>query len=188
MRYGGNHLYQWRCQERQEPSGRRACPQEGRATPLRGHCPCGDAEMAARIARHQQRRGPAWQTVEEPYELLSVIAGHDGWFQAVLVDCITLWLTNLLLSCESSAIVLEKVRELATAAKTLHSPLILVSNEVGMGIVPDNALARQFRDLAGEANEILAAAADEVLRDVFRFAAEIKIKTGQSSKGTPFSL
>ena len=122
----------------------------------------GDAEMAARIASHQQRRGPAWQTVEEPYELLPVIAGHDGWFQAVLVDCITLWLTNLLLSCESSAIVLEKVRELATVAKTLHSPLILVANEVGMGIVPDNALARQFRDLAGEANEILAAAADEV--------------------------
>jgi adenosylcobinamide kinase/adenosylcobinamide-phosphate guanylyltransferase len=80
----------------------------------------------------------------------------------VLVDCITLWLTNLLLSCESSEIVLAKVHELATAAKTLRSPLILVSNEVGMGIVPDNALARQFRDLAGEANEILAAAADEV--------------------------
>ena len=122
----------------------------------------GDAEMAARIAGHQKRRGPAWQTVEEPYELLPVIAGHDGWFQAVLVDCITLWLTNLLLSSESSAIVLAKVRELATAAKTLRNPLILVSNEVGMGIVPDNALARKFRDLAGEANEILAAAADEV--------------------------
>ena len=83
-------------------------------------------------------------------------------FKAVLVDCITLWLTNLLLSCDSNEIVLEKVRELATAAKTLRSPLILVSNEVGMGIVPDNALARRFRDLAGEANEILAAAADEV--------------------------
>jgi len=122
----------------------------------------GDAEMAARISRHQERRGLAWQTIEEPYELLSVLAGHDGWFKAVLVDCITLWLTNLLLSCGQNEAVLEKVRELAAAAKDLRSPLILVSNEVGMGIVPDNELARRFRDLAGEANGILAAAADEV--------------------------
>jgi adenosylcobinamide kinase/adenosylcobinamide-phosphate guanylyltransferase len=122
----------------------------------------GDSEMAARIARHQERRGTAWQTIEEPYELLSVLAGHDGWFKAVLVDCITLWLTNLLLSCDDSETVLQRVRELAIAVKTLQSPLILVTNEVGMGIVPDNALARKFRDLAGEANEILAAAADEV--------------------------
>jgi adenosylcobinamide kinase/adenosylcobinamide-phosphate guanylyltransferase len=122
----------------------------------------GDTEMAARIVRHQERRGAAWQTVEEPYELVSVLVGHDGWFKAVLVDCITLWLTNLLLATDSKAAVLDKVRELAAAAKGLQSPLILVSNEVGMGIVPDNELARKFRDLAGEANEILAAAADEV--------------------------
>ncbi len=122
----------------------------------------GDAEMAARIARHQERRGAAWQTVEEPYALLSVIGGHDGWFKAVLVDCITLWLTNLLLSGNSNEIVLDRVRELTAAAESLQSPLILVSNEVGMGIVPENALARRFRDLAGEANEILAAAAAEV--------------------------
>jgi len=121
----------------------------------------GDTEMAARIARHQERRGPAWQTVEEPYELMSVIAGHDGWFKAILVDCITLWLTNLLLSSDRNETALEKVRELAAAAKILRSPLILVSNETGMGIVPENELARRFRDLAGEANEILATAADE---------------------------
>ena len=123
----------------------------------------GDAEMAARIARHQERRGAAWQTVEEPCELLPLLVGHDAWLKAVLVDCITLWLNNLLFSGDSDEIVLDKVRELAAAAKALQSPLILVSNEVGMGIVPDNALARRFRDLAGEANEILAAAADEVI-------------------------
>jgi len=122
---------------------------------------CGDSEMAARIARHQERRGSSWQTIEEPYELLSVLAGHDGWFKAVLVDCVTLWLTNLLLDPARSSSALDKVRQLADAAKSLRSPLILVSNEVGMGIVPDNELARKFRDLAGEANEILAAAADE---------------------------
>lgn len=122
----------------------------------------GDAEMTERISRHQQRRGAAWQTIEEPYELLPVLTGHDGWFNATLVDCITLWLTNLLLDPNRCASALDRVRELAAAAKNLQTPLILVSNEVGMGIVPDNALARRFRDLAGEANEILAAAADEV--------------------------
>ena len=122
---------------------------------------CGDSEMADRIERHQARRGPAWQTVEEPYELLSVLTGHDGWFKAVLVDCVTLWLTNLLLNPARSSSALDQVRQLTDAAKSLRSPLILVSNEVGMGIVPVNELARKFRDLAGEANEILATAADE---------------------------
>lgn len=121
-----------------------------------------DAEMAARISRHQSRRGAAWQTIEEPFELLPALTGHDGWFNATLVDCITLWLTNLMLDPDRCDSALDRVRELATAAKTLKTPLILVSNEVGMGIVPDNALARRFRDLAGEANEILAATADEV--------------------------
>jgi adenosylcobinamide kinase/adenosylcobinamide-phosphate guanylyltransferase len=122
----------------------------------------GDGEMAERIRRHQQRRGPAWQTIEEPLDLLGVLTGHDGWFKAVLVDCITLWLTNMMFTHDGNEAVLDRVRELATAVKTLKIPLILVSNEVGMGIVPDNELARRFRDLAGEANEILAAAADEV--------------------------
>ncbi|HEY6007638.1 MAG TPA: bifunctional adenosylcobinamide kinase/adenosylcobinamide-phosphate guanylyltransferase [Geobacteraceae bacterium] len=122
----------------------------------------GDAEMAARIARHQARRGGEWQTLEEPYDLLGVLRGHDGWFRAVLVDCVTLWLTNLFLRHGDSGRVLAEVRELAAAFAGLATPLILVTNEVGMGIVPENALARSFRDLAGEANEILATASDEV--------------------------
>jgi len=122
----------------------------------------GDAEMAERIRRHQLRRGPAWQTIEEPFEILAALQGHDGWFSATLMDCVTLWLTNLLLDEERSASALDRVRELAAAARGLRTPLVLVTNEVGMGIVPDNGLARKFRDLAGEANEILAAAADEV--------------------------
>jgi adenosylcobinamide kinase / adenosylcobinamide-phosphate guanylyltransferase len=123
--------------------------------------PC-DGEMSERIRRHQQRRGPAWQTIEEPLDLLGVLTGHDGWFKAVLVDCVTLWLTNMMFSDNGNEAVLGRVRELAAATVHLKTPLIFVSNEVGMGIVPDNELARRFRDLAGEANEILAAAADEV--------------------------
>ncbi|MRR35581.1 bifunctional adenosylcobinamide kinase/adenosylcobinamide-phosphate guanylyltransferase [bacterium] len=122
----------------------------------------GDGEMAARIARHRQRRGDAWTTIEEPRELAGALRENDSRFSAVLVDCITLWLTNLLLAYGDSARCLERVRELTALFPLLTTPIILVSNEVGMGIVPENRLARQFRDLAGEANELIAAAADEV--------------------------
>jgi adenosylcobinamide kinase/adenosylcobinamide-phosphate guanylyltransferase len=122
----------------------------------------GDREMAERIARHQERRGAGWQTIEEQYDLAGVLKGHDGWFNTILVDCITLWLTNLLLKYEDKNAVLEEVRRTVTAFPALKTPIILVSNEVGMGIIPDNPLGRTFCDLSGEANEILAAAADEV--------------------------
>ena len=122
----------------------------------------GDREMSERIARHQERRGSVWQTIEEPYDLAGVLKGHDGWFKASLVDCVTLWLTNLLLKYEDKDTVLEEVRRTAVSFTTLSTPLILVSNEVGMGIVPDNPLGRTFCDLSGETNEILAAAAEEV--------------------------
>jgi len=122
----------------------------------------GDREMNERIARHQERRGAVWQTIEEPYDLVGVLKGHDGWFKATLVDCVTLWLTNLLLKYEDKDVVLEEVRRTAVSFTLLKTPVILVSNEVGMGIVPDNPLGRTFCDLSGETNEILAAAAEEV--------------------------
>jgi adenosylcobinamide kinase/adenosylcobinamide-phosphate guanylyltransferase len=122
----------------------------------------GDSEMAERIARHRARRGPDWQTMEAPLDLAGVIRGHDGHFQALLVDCVTLWITNLLLKYDDAAQALDEVRALVGLFPIIQTPLILVSNEVGMGIVPDNRLARTFRDLAGEANELLAAAANEV--------------------------
>jgi adenosylcobinamide kinase/adenosylcobinamide-phosphate guanylyltransferase len=122
----------------------------------------GDAEMAARISRHQDRRGNAWQTMEEPLRVLDVLQGHDGYFQAILVDCLTLWLSNLLFHYNDPAKVLTDVRELTANFAALQTPLFIVSNEVGMGIVPENPLARRFRDLAGEANELIAAAASDV--------------------------
>jgi adenosylcobinamide kinase/adenosylcobinamide-phosphate guanylyltransferase len=122
----------------------------------------GDGEMRERIDRHRARRGPAWQTIEEPFSLTEVIRRHDGSYRAMLVDCITLWLANLLFRHDDRRKVLAEVAELAAAFPALKTPLVLVSNEVGMGIVPENTLARTFRDLAGEANEILARAADEV--------------------------
>jgi len=121
-----------------------------------------DEEMAVRIAAHRARRGNGWQTVEEPIRLMEALKAAEGRFQAVLVDCVTLWLTNLLLSHEYADRALAEVQALAALLPELTIPIVLVSNEVGMGIVPDNSLARSFRDLAGTANQTLAAAADEV--------------------------
>ena len=119
-----------------------------------------DEEMAARIARHRADRGPRWTTVEAPLDLPGALAGLAGGGRgAVLVDCLTLWATNLLLA-EADADA--ATAALLAAARALDRPLILVANEVGLGIVPDNALARRFRDLAGTLNQRVAEAADRV--------------------------
>jgi adenosylcobinamide kinase/adenosylcobinamide-phosphate guanylyltransferase len=124
-----------------------------------------DDEMGQRIRTHRLRRGDAWQTIEEPLHLARVLAVNDARFNVILVDCLTLWLSNLLLneelSEETEARVIAEVQGLATTLRGMATPVIIVSNEVGMGIVPENRLARIFRDLAGQANQIIAAAADE---------------------------
>jgi adenosylcobinamide kinase/adenosylcobinamide-phosphate guanylyltransferase len=124
-----------------------------------------DDEMGQRIQKHQQRRGDAWHTIEEPLHLALALEKHDGLFNVILVDCLTLWLSNLLLQEElgeeTVARVLDEVQRLATTLSGMKTPVIIVTNEVGMGIVPENRLARMFRDIAGQANQIIAAAADE---------------------------
>lgn len=118
----------------------------------------GDEEMAARIAAHRARRGPGWTAVEEPLELASALAAVAPG-QAALVDCLTLWLANLMAAGRD---VDAARRTLAAALPGLAAPAVLVSNEVGQGIVPDNALARRFRDAAGLLHQDVAAAADRV--------------------------
>lgn len=121
-----------------------------------------DAEMGERIARHRAARGPRWRTLEEPLALADRLPAVAAGAGAVLVDCLTLWLSNLLLlRGEDPARVMAEVERLAAALPEVSSTVILVTNEVGSGIVPENRLARIFRDLAGEANQRLAAAADE---------------------------
>ena len=124
-----------------------------------------DVEMDERISRHQQRRGDIWQTVEAPLELSRALADNDGRYDAILVDCLTLWLTNLLLDEEpgkdSEERIAGEVQHLTATLRGMQTPVIIVSNEVGMGIVPENRLARIFRDIAGQANQSVAAAADE---------------------------
>jgi adenosylcobinamide kinase/adenosylcobinamide-phosphate guanylyltransferase len=117
-----------------------------------------DDEMAERIARHQAERGPRWRTVEAPTGLAGAIIALDSPDVAV-VDCLTLWLTNVMLA---ELDVSREIDALLDAALRTEADVIFVSNEVGLGIVPDNALARRFRDEAGRLNRLMAARSDRV--------------------------
>ena len=117
-----------------------------------------DGEMEARIANHRARRGTDWIEREVPLDLVPALIATDGG-GARLVDCLTLWLSNLMHAERDWE---REVEKLAAALPRLESPVVFVTNEVGLGIVPDNALARSFRDAAGIMNQTIAAAADEV--------------------------
>lgn len=119
-----------------------------------------DAEMTERVRLHRSRRGDGWRTVEEPLALAACLEREASPARAILVDCLTLWLSNLMFS---GAEIEAEVEALATALPALSGTVCVVSNEVGLGIVPDNALARRFRDLAGLANQRLAQACGEVV-------------------------
>lgn len=122
----------------------------------------GDLEMAARIEQHRQERGGAWDTWEASIELAAVIDKAQNRYRVILVDCLTLWLSNILLREPSDADLENTCRSVLDAARRSLTPLIMVSNEVGWGIVPDNPLARRFRDVAGSLHQNLAAVADLV--------------------------
>jgi adenosylcobinamide kinase/adenosylcobinamide-phosphate guanylyltransferase len=124
-----------------------------------------DEEMAQRIAEHKMRRGNEWRTIEEPFELSPVLLAQRGRTDCTLVDCLTLWLSNLLLHHDAGSAA-RSVDELVKTLPRLDFHLLLVTNEVGWGIVPDNSVARQFRDIAGWANQQIAAVADEVILTV----------------------
>jgi adenosylcobinamide kinase/adenosylcobinamide-phosphate guanylyltransferase len=121
--------------------------------------------MRERIAAHQKRRRSDWITVEEPVELAATLLAQRGRTDCALVDCLTLWLSNLLLRRDAKYAE-EKIAELVQMLPQLDFHILLVTNEVGWSIVPDNLLARRFRDLAGWANQRIAAAATEVVLTV----------------------
>jgi adenosylcobinamide kinase / adenosylcobinamide-phosphate guanylyltransferase len=127
----------------------------------------GDEEMRQRIEQHRAHRGPDFTTVEAPVELPAAIRSVDG--DAVVVDCLTLWLANILDRDVDAA-----THELEQAARSSRACVILVTNEVGCGIVPDNALAREFRDRAGILNQRMAEIASEVYWMVFGQPLRIK--------------
>lgn len=118
-----------------------------------------DDEMQDRVAKHQLDRGTGWHTVEEPLALAETLLRESKSDNAILVDCLTLWLTNLMLADKDIDTL---GNELAAVLLRLSGPVILVSNEVGQGIVPDNAMARAFRDHAGRLHQKIAEVSGEV--------------------------
>ena len=116
--------------------------------------------MAARIARHQADRGPGWTTLDEPLEIATALLTHARADRVVVVDCLTLWLSNLMQAGRDPG---DAVTALAEAMGALAGPVVLVSNEVGMGLVPDHKLGREFRDWQGRVNREIGAACDAVI-------------------------
>lgn len=133
-----------------------------------------DTEMERRVTDHQAQRDASWSTIEEPYDIVRVIEEEQENAGVILVDCITLWVTNLLMADQSEEEILEFVEAFAEAAAASRAPVVVVSNEVGMGIVPENTLSRRFRDIQGAANQRIAAKADKVVFTVSGIPMVIK--------------
>lgn len=140
----------------------------------------GDPEMAERIRRHRERRGRGWTTLEEPVRLVEALVAHARPEEPILVDCLTLWLSNLMAAGSDIA---QETRRLAEALPGLRGPVVFVSNEVGLGIVPDNAPARAFRDHAGRLHQLLAAGADRVV--LMAAGLPLVLKDGSPEEARP---
>ncbi len=137
-------------------------------------CMASDDEMAARVQRHRAERDPSWETVEEGENLVGVLDRWDGAGRVMIVDCLTLWTSNLLAAGLGDAAIEARAAQLADRLEKVRGRVILVANETGAGIVPDNPLARRFRDLAGLVNQKMAAACQQVVWMVAGIPVTIK--------------
>ncbi len=136
-----------------------------------------DNEMRGRIERHKKSRGDQWDTYEEPLKIDTILTGMKNKYSVIVLDCLTLWLSNVLLRSRQPENAINEFLSVLIKFKnsslvTHHSSLFIVSNEVGMGIVPDNRLARRFRDLAGWLHQEVA----EVAHKVYMVTAGIPVK------------
>jgi adenosylcobinamide kinase/adenosylcobinamide-phosphate guanylyltransferase len=152
-----------------------------------------DDEMAWRVKKHRQQRPSSWQLIEEPFDIPSVLEEIRDKDAVVLLDCVTIWLSNLMLKSFSSSSdslypdtlipeaeekILVQVRKVAALAQKIAPQVIMVTNEVGQGIVPDNPMSRSYRDLAGRSNQLLAHKADKVFWVISGYPLEVK-QSGQ---------
>lgn len=133
-----------------------------------------DAEMAEKIRRHRLARGHKWATAEVPVDLVGWLEQDGLEAEAIVVDCLTLWLTNLLSRGSAEPAILGRTRALLRAARGTKARTILVSNEVGLGLVPPDPTSRAFRDLSGRVHELVAREADEVYFVVSGISIKIK--------------
>lgn len=148
-------------------------------------CIPGDEEMLDRVARHQARRPAEWQTIEEANYPVGVIKDLDELGRVILLDCLTLLLSNRLLAPgeeNSEESILNEVRELAQVGHDIMAQVIIVSNEVGWGIVPGDPLSRMYRDIVGRANQIMAEYADEAYICIAGIPVELKSLAAATGK------
>lgn len=133
-----------------------------------------DDEMAARIARHRTARSADWETVEEPLEVEAWVAKKGSRYRTILFDCITLWLSNVIGTGVKESAVPARVGTLLERMRTVGARIVIVSNELGLGLVPAEPSARAFRELAGRVNQQIAAGADEVYLVVSGISLRLK--------------
>ena len=133
-----------------------------------------DDEMKERITKHQQERGKDWITQEGPLDPGAIIKREGKKAAIIVMDCLTLWVSNMMMKNMDRTSILEKMEELISECTRAHCTVILITNEVGAGIVPDNNLSRSFRDIAGEANQIAASKFDQVVHMVSGIPVTIK--------------
>ncbi len=125
--------------------------------------PSDDAEMQHRINLHQKKRGDGWKTIEEPLDIIGILKGRQGTAEVFVVDCITMWITNMVCKCMDDDTIEDAVKRLAGSFNDIDASVLFVANEVGLGIVPESSLGRRFRDLAGWTNQQLAKVCDDVV-------------------------
>jgi adenosylcobinamide kinase/adenosylcobinamide-phosphate guanylyltransferase len=133
-----------------------------------------DSEMHQRVHRHQQDRGPLWSTLEVPVDLAESITKEGPHADLMLIDCLTLWISNMMLAHEDQKPIDARIEQLCAVLRNPPCPVVLVSNEVGAGIVPENPLARRFRDIVGWTNQQVAGACRQVIWMVAGLPVPIK--------------
>ena len=139
-----------------------------------------DEEMAKRIARHRAERPSRWSTLEEPIELVSRLRDLDEGYDVVIVDCLTLWVSNLLLRGERDDAILERADALAGLIRNRRSSITVVSNEVGEGVHPETAAGLRFRDALGRVNQQVAAACETVVLMVAGIPLTVKAREARA--------
>ena len=134
-----------------------------------------DEDMKLRIARHQHERGPEWTTLEAPVHLGEILSQKNLSYQCIVIDCLTLWVNNLLHYQSSQGLDIEsEIEKFETALKALEIPVVIVTNEVGLGVVSESPLSRRYVDLLGTLNQRIARLADRVIFMVAGTPLEIK--------------
>ena len=122
-----------------------------------------DSEMKSRISQHKASRPRYWKTIEEPLDLIGALKKHKHKYEVIIIDCLTLYLSNLMHQGLRQGAIIKRIKDAAGYIKTMEEAVIVISNEVGLGIVPENRLAREFRDISGLVNQAMTKAADEVV-------------------------